>query len=200
MRDYRGEKVIEHGGAIFGVYTYVALFPDRNFGIAMQMNSEDVQVMRGIALELIDHQLGAAKTDWVSAFDVFLDQRMEGGIAALDASAKAAPVAQGKPSLAQASYAGRFADPWYGPIAITSDKGALRVNFLQTPGLTGRLEHVRHDTFRTVWDNPEYEQAYVNFGLDAEGKIERITMKTISPIADFSWDFQDLLFTPVPAK
>src|SRR5207342_391886 len=54
VRDYRGERVIEHGGAIFGVYTYIALFPDRNFGVAFQMNSEDVQVMRGLALELID--------------------------------------------------------------------------------------------------------------------------------------------------
>ncbi|HJW46191.1 MAG TPA: serine hydrolase [Lysobacter sp.] len=200
VRDYRGEKVIEHGGAIFGVYTYVALYPDRNFGIAFQMNSEDVQVMRGLALELVDHYLGAPKTDWVDAFEVFLDQRTQGGLAALDAAAKSAPAAQGTPSLPQASYAGRYADPWYGPIAITNEKGVLRVNFLQSPGLTGRLEHVRHDTFRTVWDNAEYEQAYVNFGLDAEGKVERITMKTISPIADFSWDFQDLQFSPVRAK
>ena len=57
---------------------------------------------------------------------------------------------------------------------------------------------MRYDTFRMVWDNPEYEQAYVNIGLDAEGKVERITIKAISPIADFSWDFQDLLFTPSP--
>jgi len=197
VRDYRGERVIEHGGAIFGVYTYIALFPDRHFGVALQMNSEDVQVMRGLALELIDHQLGAPQTDWISAFKVFLDQRMQGGIAALDASAKALPVAKGTPSLPLASYAGRYADPWYGPIAITQDKGTLRLDFLQNPGLTGHLEHVQHDTFRTVWDNPDYEQAYMTFSLDPDGKVDRITMKAISPIADFSWDFQDLLFTPV---
>ena len=201
VKDYRGEKVIEHGGAIFGVYTYIALFPDRDFGIAFQMNSEDVQVMRGLALELVDHYLGAPKTDWIDAFDVFLDQRMEGGIAALDASAKSAPVAaQGKPALPQAAYAGRYSDPWYGPIAITNDKGALRIDFLQSPGLAGRLEHVRYDTFRTVWDNPDYEQAYMTFGLDPQGKIDQVTMQAISPIADFSWDFQDLLFKPVQAK
>jgi hypothetical protein len=200
VRDYRGEKVIEHGGAIFGVYTYIALFPDRNFGVAFQMNSEDVQVMRGIALEVIDHYLGAPKTDWVSAFEVFLDKRIEGGLAALDAAAKAAPVTQGKPSLPRASYAGRYADPWYGPITITNEKGALHVDFLQSPGLTGRLEHVQYDTFRTVWDNPEYEPAYVTFGLGADGTVDTIKMKAISPIADFSWDFQDLLFSPVRAK
>jgi hypothetical protein len=37
----------------------------------------------------------------------------------------------------------------------------------------------------------------VTFSLDAEGKVDRITMKAVSPIADFSYDYQDLLFTPV---
>ena len=33
--------------------------------------------------------------------------------------------------------------------------------------------------------------------LNANGKVDRITMKAISPLADFSWDYHDLLFTPV---
>jgi hypothetical protein len=37
----------------------------------------------------------------------------------------------------------------------------------------------------------------VPFGLDAEGRVERVTMKPASPIADFSYDYRDLLFTPV---
>src|SRR5688572_31146492 len=121
VRDYRGEKVIEHGGAIFGVYTYIALFPDRNFGVALQMNSEDVQVMRGVALEVIDHYLGAPKTDWVAAYDEFLDKRIEGGLKALDASAKTRVASTGKASLPIAQYAGRYIDSWYGPIAIKQE-------------------------------------------------------------------------------
>jgi hypothetical protein len=38
----------------------------------------------------------------------------------------------------------------------------------------------------------------VTFGLDADGKVERVTMKAVSPLADFSYDYQDLLFMPVP--
>ena len=40
------------------------------------------------------------------------------------------------------------------------------------------------------------EPAYVTFALDAEGKVARMTMKPVSPLADFSYDYQDLLFTP----
>jgi len=38
----------------------------------------------------------------------------------------------------------------------------------------------------------------MTFALDAEGKVAHITMKAASPLADFSYDYQDLDF--VPAK
>ena len=197
VRDYRGEKLLDHGGAVFGVQAYVAMIPDRDFGIAVLMNSEDTQAMRGVALEIIDHAIGAPKTDWVAAFDEFMDARIAGGLKALEAAPKSRPTGGGKPSLPLAQYAGRYRDPWYGPIDIKGGKGGLRIDFLQTPGMAGSLEHVQHDTFRTVWDDATIEPAYVTFALGAEGKVERITMKAASPIADFSYDYQDLLFTPL---
>jgi hypothetical protein len=202
VRDYRGVKIIDHGGAIFGVQTYIVLVPSRNLGIAVQMNAEDFQVMRAIANELLDHYLGdgGQDTDWMVAFDDFANTRIAGGVAALDATEKANAAGAGKASLPIASYAGQYKDAWYGPLDITQDKGALRINFTRTPGMTGRLEHWQHDTFRTVWDDKSLEPAYVTFGLDAEGKVDRITLKAVSPIADFSYDYQDLLFAPVPAK
>src|SRR3546814_2944978 len=89
-------------------------------------------------------------------------------------------------------------DSWYGPIAITHDDQAngLRIDFLQSPNMAGALEHYRYDTFIARWDDKAIEQAYVTFNLDAEGKVARITMKAVSPVADFSYDYQDLLFTP----
>jgi hypothetical protein len=44
------------------------------------------------------------------------------------------------------------------------------------------------------------EDAYVTFALAPDGSIDHMTMKAISPIADFSWDYQDLRFTPVRAE
>ena len=36
----------------------------------------------------------------------------------------------------------------------------------------------------------------MTFSLDADGNVDRITMKAVSPLADFSYDYHDLLFTP----
>jgi hypothetical protein len=44
------------------------------------------------------------------------------------------------------------------------------------------------------------EDAYVTFALNPDGSIERMTMRAISPLADFSYDYQDLLLVPEPPR
>lgn len=195
VQDYRGIKVIQHGGAVFGVLTFIVLVPERNLGISMQINSEDVGVMRGLGYELLDHYLGFEPRDWVAAFDTWNRQRLDGGLAALQAAGKTVRKAS-RPSLAASGFAGRYVDAWYGPVEISELSGKLRIDFLKTPNMAGVLSHWQYDTFRTEWDDSSIEPAYVTFSLDAEGKVARITMKPVSPLADFSYDYQDLLFTP----
>ena len=43
VQDYRGVKVVQHGGAVFDVLAFVVLVPERNLGIALQINAEDVE-------------------------------------------------------------------------------------------------------------------------------------------------------------
>ena len=66
--------------------------------------------------------------------------------------------------------------------------------------MTGTLSHWQYDTFRTDWDDAAIEPAYVTFALDADGEVDRITMKAVSPLADFSYDYQDLEFVPARAS
>ena len=63
--------------------------------------------------------------------------------------------------------------------------------------MDGPLTHYQYDTFQTNPTLDWVEPAYVTFALDADGKVDRVTMKAVSPTADFSFDYQDLLFTPV---
>jgi hypothetical protein len=72
----------------------------------------------------------------------------------------------------------------------------LSIRFENTPAMNSVLEHVRHDTFRTRWPDRAIEDAYVTFALNPEGGIERVTLKAISPLADFSFDYPDLLLKP----
>ena len=197
VTDYRGVKIIQHGGAVFGVQTIVVLIPDRQVGFSLQINSEDGVVLKGMAYELLDHYLDAPKRDWVADFASFNKSRVEGAQAALAGIKQERKPS--KPSLPAAGYAGNFADAWYGPIDITQKDGKLRINFKQTPNMAGDLEHFQYDTFIARWDDRTAEPAYVSFALDATGAVSTIRMKPVSPLADFSWNFQDLVITPVKA-
>jgi CubicO group peptidase (beta-lactamase class C family) len=199
VRDYRGVKIIEHGGAVFGVQTMVVLIPGRDVGFALQMNAEDGIVLRGLTYELLDHYLDAPKRDWVAVYARFKSARDTAALAQVRAGAQDSRI-RSKPSLPLAGYAGDYTDAWYGPIGLRHERGALRIDFRQTPDMAGTLEHWQYDTFKVRWDDRTIEPAFVSFALDAEGKVERITMKAVSPLADFSYDYHDLLFKPVPVN
>lgn len=197
VQDYRGVKVVQHGGAVFGVLAFVVLVPERNLGIALQINAEDVEVMRGLGYELLDHYLGFEARDWVGAFSIWNRERLAGGLEALKGATGPARNTASRPSLKAAGYAGDYRDAWYGPVSITERGGKLRLDFRQTPNMAGTLNHWQYDTFRVDWDDASIEPAYATFVLDAEGRIARFTMKPASPLADFSYDYADLEFTPV---
>ncbi|AQR73782.1 serine hydrolase [Sphingomonas sp. LM7] len=195
VEDYRGARIISHGGGVFGSITHIILLPDQDVGIAVVVNSEEVALLRGVAHMLADHYLGLSDLDWPARFGAFMEQRLTGGKAAL-ASVKAAPAKIG-PSLSPERYAGTYRDPWYGDVAVTSAADGLRIDFKSTPRMAGRLVHWQYDTFVTRFDDKAIEPAYVTFALDADGKVARVSMKAESPIADFSYDYHDLDLRPV---
>jgi len=194
VADYRGAKLVWHGGAVFGFLTAVVLLPEKHVGFSIEINCEDGEIIRGLMYELLDHYLGLPYTDWVARFKAYKQERVNAALAALKAQA-ATPAAVG-PSLAIERYAGTYHDPWYGDIEVAAADGRLRIDFKSTPRMGGVLEHWQYETFITHFDDKNIEPAYVTFGLDANGKVERVTMQAVSPLADFSYDYHDLLFTP----
>ena len=195
VRDYRGAKIVWHGGAVFGFLAAVVLIPEKHVGFSILINSEDGELINGLLFELLDHYLGLSANDWPAKFRALKQHRLDEALKTYkSADAKAAKVG---PSLPLARYAGAYGDPWYGSIQIALAHGKLTIDFKSTPRMGGTLEHWQYDSFVTRFDDKTIEPAYVTFGLDADGKVERITMKPVSPLADFSYDYQDLLFTPV---
>jgi CubicO group peptidase (beta-lactamase class C family) len=195
VRDYRGARIVWHGGAVFGFLAAVVLIPEKHVGFSILINSEDGEIINGLIFELLDHYLEQPANDWPAKFRAAKQQRIQDALQTYK-SAAASPAKVG-PSLPLARYAGTYADPWYGRIEIAQVKGRLTIDFKSTPRMAGMLEHWQYDSFVTRFDDKAIEPAYVTFGLDADGHVERITMRAVSPLADFSYDYQDLLFTPV---
>jgi len=76
------------------------------------------------------------------------------------------------------------------------------MSFDHTPGMVGDLQHWQYDTFKAHWRVRTIEDAFVTFSLNTDGSIDSARMAAVSPLADFSFDYQDLLLKPAvtPSK
>ncbi len=197
IHDYRGRLVVTHTGGLPGYVSRVTLLPEIGLGIAVLTNQESGEAFNSLTLQIVDHYLGAADTDWVEAYLKVMassaartDERLKRAGASRDAASR--------PSLPLSNYAGTYRDAWYGDVEISEEKGGLVMRFSATPSLTGDFEHWQYDTFIVRWRDRELRaDAYVTFALNPDGSISQAKMEAVSPETDFSFDFEDLLLKPV---
>ncbi|UUZ57197.1 DUF3471 domain-containing protein [Massilia sp. H-1] len=155
--------------------------------------------MQSLQYRLLDHYLGAAPSDWIKLY-ADDDARKHNEDAAAQKKANANRAAKSGPSLPLAAYDGEYEDAWYGKVAIRKVGKKRVLTFGRTADLTGELVHFQHNTFIVRWDQRNLNaDAYVTFDLNPDGSIERMKMAKVSEETDFSYDYQDLLFTPVKA-
>ncbi|WP_312738686.1 serine hydrolase [Stenotrophomonas sp.] len=197
LSDYRGQKLVWHTGGWPGMVSRLTLVPGHKLGVVVLTNQEAGAAFNAITLSVLDAYLGGEKHDWV---DAYAKGVAKGQDKADEAWAKhQAERAKGStPSLPLPRYAATYRDRWYGDMVVSAEGKGLRLRFARTAQLTGRLEHWQHDTFIVRWDDRSLNaDAFVNFSLDPDGKVREVRMQPISDLTDFSFDFQDLLFTPV---
>jgi CubicO group peptidase (beta-lactamase class C family) len=198
LRDWQGRLLAMHSGALQGFYSKVVLVPEAKLGIAILTNAESGGSLNALQYQLLDRMLNpAAPTDWIGIVKAVEDENHAKELARIG-KANAARAAKSQPSLARAAYDGEYQDPWYGSATIKHEGGRQILTLSRTPDLTGELEHYQYDTFIVRWKERNFNaDAYVTFALNPDGSIERMRMQPISTETDFSYDFQDLNFTPV---
>ena len=205
VRDYRGRKIVSHTGGLPGYVSRITLVPEERLGVVVLTNQEATGAFDAIVQHVLDRSLGAAtNVDWVMAYRKRAEDERKKAEEAV-ARAAASRDAASRPSLPLARYAGRYADAWYGEAGLAEEGGRLVLAMRRTPGMVADLEHWQHDTFVARWrkvfmgeDQPA--DAYVSFALAPDATIERMTLSAVSPAIDFSFDYQDLLFRPLPEK
>lgn len=196
LQDYRGHKIITHTGGLGGMTSRTLLVPDARLGIIILTNSETA-LINAIPFRAMDDMLGTPRLDWVSIYDAAHKKALASS-AAVEAKAAGSRNHDSKPSLPLAKYAGDYNDLMYGAASITDENGHLVLRFAHSPEFTADLEHWQYDTFVAHWRTKTIPDAYITFSLTANGDIDMMKMAAVSPLADFSYDYQDLLFHPVP--
>src|SRR5947199_3668460 len=199
LRDYHGRKLVGHTGGVGGFVSRVMLVPEENLGIVVLTNAEEGGAFDSILYHVLDYYFHLPKTDWIGGFKAVKGQD-EKEAAETMKKAEGARDANSKPSLPPEKYAGVYNDPWYGPITIRLENGGLVMSFDHTPGMIGDLQHWQYDTFKAHWRVRTIEDAFVTFSLNPDGSIDSARMAAVSPLADFSFDYQDLLLKPAVSE
>ncbi|MGH9741171.1 MAG: DUF3471 domain-containing protein, partial [Candidatus Acidiferrum sp.] len=195
LRDYHGRKLVGHTGGVSGFVSRVLLVPEENLGMVILTNAEQRGAFDSIMYHILDSYFGLPPTDWIAPLKAAEDQYKDAAKQAMAKNEKSR-AADSIPSLPLEKYAGTYRDVWYGPVTIRWENSGLVFRMEHTPKAVADLRHWQYDTFRAHWRDRTIEDAFVTFTLKPDGSIEHFTMKAVSPIADFSFDYQDLWFTP----
>ncbi len=181
LHDYRGRKVVEHGGAIDGMRAQVAMLPEEKLGLVILTNMHGTTLPLALMNRIFDAYMGVPQRDWSADMLKTIKAFEEQGKAA-QKKLEADRVKDTRTSLALSEYAGNYKNDLYGEVKATHENGKLGVRF--GPAFTSGLEHWHYDTFRARFVAAGVTNAYVTFALNAQGKIETLTLN-LPGLADY---------------
>jgi CubicO group peptidase (beta-lactamase class C family) len=173
LQDYRGRKVVEHGGAIDGMRAQVAMIPEEKLGLVILTNMGGTILPLPLMYRIFDAYLGAPQRDWSADMLKTVKGFEEQGKAA-QKKAEAEQVKGTRPSLALAEYAGTYKNDLYGEVKVTHENGKLGMRF--GPSFTSGLEHWHYDTFQAKFVAAGGAKVLMSFALNAQGKVETLTL------------------------
>ncbi|MBW8824517.1 MAG: serine hydrolase [Xanthomonadales bacterium] len=196
LSDYAGNRLVWHTGGWPGMVSRLTLVPDRKLGVVVLTNQEVGAAFNAVTYKALDILLGRSDYDWLGAYAKAV-AKASGDSDDSWKKHEAARDAKSKPSLPLSGYAGTFRDPWYGDVVVKQGTKGLEMRFAKTAELVGEMEPWQHDTFIVHWrERALNADAFVSYALDADGKVREVRMQPVSPLTDFSFDFQDLRLTP----
>jgi len=174
INDYRGHKLVMHGGSIDGFRASIVLVPKSKLGVVVLTNLNGTQMPEAACYGVIDLLLGLPKEDWnqyIASQARMFETESNKTILARFAKRKK----DTKPSLELAAYTGKYEDAAYGEAEISLLDGKL---MLAWSNFKSKLDHFHFDTFTAKDDRLAMEQ--VQFTLNPDGEVSAMQLFGVS--------------------
>lgn len=200
LADKKGYKEISHSGGLEGMVTHIAMIPELHLGIIVLTNQQEDGAFTAITNQIMDGYLGLPRRNWVAEMLALRKSALDSAKKITDPVwASINQFQEHPPKINFNIYAGRYQDPWLGEVIISLKYGKYWFDSKRSPKLTGELLPYKGNSFIVKWrDRSMDADAYVIFRLNEMGMAEAMKMKPVSPLTDFSYDFQDLDFRRLP--
>ncbi|WP_324828056.1 serine hydrolase [Qipengyuania zhejiangensis] len=190
VRDWEGTPMVTHSGGAPGSTSNLILLPQENIAVFAASN-DYMSTASAYTRQIADDLVGGRNEDVIAAA-AKANREANDAALALVSDAISPPADAARPSLPLSAYAGTYRDPWYGNVTISLRADGLFIDMQRSAILDGPLTPFAGDTFVAIWpDRTIKADALVTFEV-ADGAVTRMTMKAVSDITDFSYDFHDL--------
>jgi CubicO group peptidase (beta-lactamase class C family) len=173
-QDYRGMRLLSHGGALLGGMSLIAMVPERGAGVVVLANSygKDGSGLfnDAVAMHALDVVLGEKPYDWNGELAKIAAAR-EAEEHASEVALRKGRLRGTRPSLPLDRYVGEYENAQFGKVRIARAGGGLR---LSLPGvLDWPLEHWHNDTFRMQISTSGVPifPVFTRFEIDTSGRI-----------------------------
>ena len=178
VQDYRGHRMLQHGGGIDGFTSLMAVLPEDDLGVVVLSNRLGSAFTRAVTLTAVDRMLDLEARDWTGRFREQAEQAPQtSGSDSSEAARADAP-----PSHPLSDYAGTYRHPAYGEMRVSSAGDSL-VARLGT--MTIDLDHRHYDVFDGRASNPLLQELgfAVQFETNRNGDVASLTVP-LEPSAD----------------
>jgi CubicO group peptidase (beta-lactamase class C family) len=219
LSDVKGYRQISHTGGLEGMVTQITMIPELRLGIIVLTNAEEGGAFSAITNQIKDSYFGISGTDRVAEYAAARRMQLDfakkitdsiwkevdrvsgaggagkGGTGGAGGAVSGAggAVSGAVRAVDWSIYTGVYRDNWLGEVTISVKNGRGWLDSKRSPRLTGELLPYKGNSFIVKWrDRSMDADAYVIFSLDERGIATGIKMKPVSPLTDFSYDFQDL--------
>lgn len=195
LTDVKGHKQVYHTGGLIGTVTQFTLIPDLKLGIVVLTNQQSGAAFSTITNTVKDSYLGMPDQNWLKTYgdrmakyNADIEKGKKEVFAKSEAFAK-----QKNQQIKPEQITGTYNDKWFGDVNLSHDGKTFRIVCQNSPRLKGELIAYTPNVMIVKWDDRSYDaDAFMNFNLDENGKAQSATLKPISDITDFSFDFEDL--------
>jgi CubicO group peptidase (beta-lactamase class C family) len=173
VEDYRGHRVVHHGGNIDGFSSQVAVIPEAGVGVAVLTNLGATPLRDALPYVLFDELLGLEPKEHGTTY---LDRWSALRAGAAQAKEKRVESAAGLPQVRDLSdYAGRYRHKGYGDIEVAVADAAATVTY---GSLSGRLEHRHLEVFDLVVIAGGEETRFpLQFTHDLEAEVDAVQVR-----------------------
>ncbi|MDP4222374.1 MAG: serine hydrolase [Bacteroidota bacterium] len=198
LSDVKGYKQVGHTGGLAGIVTQVTLIPELKLGIIVFTNQQSGAAFNAISNTIKDRYFGIKGIDRVKQYRESETGAQNNAKKVTDEIWKNIGAQQKNASISvnDTLFTGTYSDNWFGDAIISVKNGNLWFDSKRSMKLTGEMFAYKGTTFIVKWNDRSMDaDAYVMFCLDKTGKASGIKMEAISPLTDFSYDFQDLDFS-----